>query len=151
RGFLKAPFNTLTGRLVLVTIVAVIVSYGIALVLFSNERGSALRRAAETGAVERIAYTAERLRSASPLQRPALAQSLRDFGVRYDVSQNAAALSNAGDAGGRVARALSERLNGVQAYAQSRTIEVQPRFRRRGPGDDDDFSPRTRGDDGRGP
>ena len=77
----QAPFNTLTGRMVLVTIAAVIVSYAIALVLLSNERGAALRRLAEHSAVERIVYTTERLRQTPAAQREALAQSLRDFGV----------------------------------------------------------------------
>ena len=60
------PFNTLTGRMVLVTIVAVIVSYAVALGDLANERGAALRRAAETSVIERVAYTAERLREAPP-------------------------------------------------------------------------------------
>jgi signal transduction histidine kinase len=128
RAIWRAPFNTLTGRMVLVTIAAVIVSYAIALVMFSNERGSALRRAAETNAVERIAYTAERLRQAPTGQRAMLAQSLRDFGVRYEVAPQPAASANAGEAGLRMARALSERLNGIESYAQSRTVEVQARF-----------------------
>ncbi|MFT3729377.1 MAG: ATP-binding protein [Terricaulis sp.] len=139
----KAPFNTLTGRMVLVTIAAVIVSYAIALVMFSNERGAAIRRAAETNAVERIAYTTERIRSLQPAQRIALAQSLRDFGTRYEVSATPAATANAGDAGQRIARALSERLSGVESYAQSRTVEVQPRFQR--------TQPHFHGDDGGAP
>ena len=56
------PLNTLTGRMVLVTIVAVIVSYAVAFAIFTNERGAALRRAAEVGVAERVAFTAERLR-----------------------------------------------------------------------------------------
>ncbi len=58
------PFNTLTGRLVLVTLFAVVLSYAIAFFLYANERGAALRRAAENIAVERIVYAAEMLREA---------------------------------------------------------------------------------------
>src|SRR5262245_25930166 len=107
--------------MVTVTIAAVIVSYAIALVMFSNERGAALRRAAETAAVERIAYTTERLREAPADQRNTLAQSLRDFGVRYSVSATPLASGTSGDAGVRIARALAERLDGVETRAQSRT------------------------------
>jgi hypothetical protein len=56
------PLNTLTGRMVSVTIVAVMVAYAIAFAIYTNERGSALRRAAETNVAERVAFTAERLR-----------------------------------------------------------------------------------------
>src|SRR5262249_33290393 len=73
------PFSTLTGRLVLVTIVAVAVSYAVALVMFSNERGAALRRAAETTVIERVAYTTERLRESPAPQREAMVRSIRDF------------------------------------------------------------------------
>jgi signal transduction histidine kinase len=141
RTFWQAPFNTLTGRMVMVTIAAVIAAYAIALVLFSNERGAALRRAAETGAVERIAYTTERLRETPASLRQTLAQSLRDFGVRYDVAPEPTASSDAGEAGVRIARALAERLNGLETHAQSRTVEIPSRFqgpvRQRRRGDDD--------------
>jgi signal transduction histidine kinase len=141
----QAPFNTLTGRMVLVTIAAVIVSYAIALVLLSNERGAALRRLAENSAVERIVYTTERLRQTPAAQREALAQSLRDFGVRYSVAATPEADRNSGDAGGRIAAALADRLSGVETHAQSRTIEVQARFQPRGGrfgGNDDGPDPR---------
>lgn len=55
------PLNTLTGRLVLVTVLAVIISYAIAFALYANERGAALRRAAETSVAERVVFTQERL------------------------------------------------------------------------------------------
>ncbi len=80
------PLNTLTGRMVLVTIVAVIVSYAIAFALYANERGAALRRAAETAVIERITYTAERLRNVPAARREFVAESIRDFSIRYDIS-----------------------------------------------------------------
>ena len=70
------PFNTLTGRMVLVTIVAVLLSYGIAFGIYANERGAALRRAAETGVIERVVFTAERLRQASIPERGATVAAL---------------------------------------------------------------------------
>ncbi|MBS0385464.1 MAG: HAMP domain-containing histidine kinase [Proteobacteria bacterium] len=120
------PFSTLTGRLVLVTIVAVAVSYAVALVMFSNERGAALRRAAETAVIERVAYTTERLREAQPAQREAMVRSIRDFGIRYSLDRAPAAPSSAGD-GARLASALSERLGDARVQARSRTIEVTSR------------------------
>ena len=119
------PFSTLTGRLVLVTIVAVAVSYAVALILFSNERGAALRRAAETAVIERVAYTAERLREAPYSERPELVASIRDYGIRYSIS-NAASVSASmvnGD-GARLAGLLSDRLDGLTARAMTRTVET---------------------------
>jgi signal transduction histidine kinase len=120
------PFSTLTGRLVLVTIVAVAVSYAVALIMFSNERGAALRRAAETTVIERVAYTTERLRLAAPAQRPALVQSIRDFGIRYSLDRTPAVASSAGD-GARLAGALADRLDGATVQARSRTMDVPSR------------------------
>ncbi|MFZ2028736.1 MAG: ATP-binding protein [Vitreimonas sp.] len=120
------PFSTLTGRLVLVTIVAVAVSYAVALIMFSNERGAALRRAAETTVIERVAYTAERLRLAAPAQRQALVQSIRDFGIRYSLDRAPAIASSAGD-GARLAGALADRLDGATVQARSRTMDVPSR------------------------
>jgi signal transduction histidine kinase len=120
------PFSTLTGRLVLVTIVAVAVSYAVALIMFSNERGAALRRAAETTVIERVAYTTERLRLATPTQRPALVQSIHDFGIRYSLDRTPAVASSAG-AGARLAGALADRLDGAIVQARSRTMDVPSR------------------------
>jgi signal transduction histidine kinase len=129
------PFSTLTGRLVLVTIVAVAVSYAVALVMFSNERGAALRRAAETTVIERVAYTTERLRLAAPAQRPALVQSIRDFGIRYSLDRTPAVPSSAGD-GARLAATLADRLDGATVQARSRTTNVAARRWSHPPRDD---------------
>jgi signal transduction histidine kinase len=129
------PFSTLTGRLVLVTIVAVAVSYALALIMFSNERGAALRRAAETTVIERVAYTTERLRLAAPTQRPALVQSIRDFGIRYSLDRMPAVASSAGD-GARLAGALADRLDGATVQARSRTTDVPSRRWSHAPRDD---------------
>ena len=80
------PFNTLTGRLVLVTVVAVIISYAAAFLLFSNERGAALRRVAEMNVVEGVVYTAERLGEAPAERRALIAEQIREPRVRYSVT-----------------------------------------------------------------
>lgn len=121
------PLNTLTGRMVLVTIVAVIVSYAIAFALYANERGAALRRAAETAVIERITYTAERLRNVPAARREFVADSIRDFSIRYDVSSTPGATETTGGAGQRVAAALSERLDNAVVHAHARTVDTVSR------------------------
>jgi signal transduction histidine kinase len=148
----RAPFNTLTGRLVLVTIAAVIVSYAVSLFFFSNERGDALRKAAETAVVERVGYTAARLRGAEPENRTAMAQSIHDFGIRYTVdAAPAAPSSDLDETSGRVARALSERLNGAQVFARAQTVDVPSRRAQRRPRRDNDNGPDRRGPRGSSP
>ncbi|MGE0742364.1 MAG: ATP-binding protein [Hyphomonadaceae bacterium] len=118
------PLNTLTGRMVLVTIAAVLLSYGVAFAIFTNERGAALRRAAETAVVERVVYTAERLRDTPAARRPQLADQIRDFGLRYTISPDALVAQGAPvGAGARLARGVSERLDGAEVRAQMRTFE----------------------------
>src|SRR5262245_29848869 len=110
--------------MVLVTVLAVILSYAVAFAIYANERGAALRRAAETSVIERIAFTAERLRDAPASRRAAIAEAIRDFSIRYqvsaapDVTQGATA-----GAGGRVARGVAEQLDGADVRAQARTVE----------------------------
>lgn len=122
------PFNTLTGRLVLVTIVAVAISYAAAFLFYSNERGTALRRAAETSLIERVAYTADRLRAVPPDRRADIADAIRDFSIRYSVASTPSlAQSENSGAGARVARAISEQLDGNEVRGQARTVEVPSR------------------------
>ncbi|MEZ5957199.1 MAG: HAMP domain-containing sensor histidine kinase [Hyphomonadaceae bacterium] len=120
-------FNTLTGRMVAVTIVAVIVSYAIAFAIFANERGSALRRAAETNVAERVAFTAERLRGVAPERRESVAESIRDFSIRYSVSVAPEVSANTGGGGQRIANAITERLADASAHAQTRVVDAPPR------------------------
>lgn len=127
------PFNTLTGRMVLVTIAAVLLSYGIAFAIYANERGAALRRAAETGVIERVAFTAERLREATIRERHLLADSIRDYAIRYEVGE-APNVSGGigGGAGARIARGIAERLPDTQVWAQTLIVETASRrFRMR--------------------
>jgi hypothetical protein len=131
------PLNTLTGRLVLVTVVAVLISYAAAFVIYFNERGAALRRAAETGVIERVAYTAERLRAASLEQRPLLADGIRDFSIRYHVDTQPIVSENGPGAGGRIARAVAIQLDDADVFARARTVEGPPRRWRRERGDFD--------------
>lgn len=144
------PLNTLTGRMVAVTIVAVIVSYAIAFAIYTNERGSALRRAAETNVAERIAFTAERLREIPADRRAAAVDSFRDFSLRFSVSNEPQITSNLGGPGARIAGAISERLADSAAHAQSRIVDA-PSRRWRGDGDPRDRDRgRGRGRDDRG-
>ncbi len=70
--------------MVLVTVVAVLLSYAVAFAIYANERGAAIRRATETAVIDRVAYTAERLRDApAGGARPSSPTSIRDFGLRY--------------------------------------------------------------------
>ena len=125
------PLNTLTGRLVLVTVVAVLISYAAAFLIYVNERGSALRRAAETGVIERVAYTAERLRGTPPGQRPFAAEAIRDFSIRYQVDSAPIVSESGPGAGGRIARAIATQLDDIDVYARARTVEGPSRRWRR--------------------
>lgn len=119
------PLNTLTGRMVLVTIVAVIISYAVAFFLYANERGAALRRAAEVSVTERVAYTATRLREAPPERREFIAEAIRDFSIRYSVDSAPSVTQDAtGGPGARVERGIVERLGeDFEVRASSRTVE----------------------------
>jgi len=144
------PLNTLTGRMVLVTVFAVILAYAAAFAIYANERGAALRRAAELGVIERVAFTAERLREAPASRRAAAAEAIRDFSIRYsvtadpDVSQGAT-----GGPGGRVARGVAEQLEGSEVRAQARTVEGPSRRWRRGPPEGFDGPAQDRADEPR--
>jgi signal transduction histidine kinase len=112
--------------MVLVTIVAVTISFAVGFLLFTNERGSALRRAAEVSVIERVAYTASRLREAPPPARRALIESaIRDYSIRYDVDPAPTVMHNAaGGAGARVERGIAERLgSSFEVRASSQTVE----------------------------
>jgi signal transduction histidine kinase len=113
--------------MVLVTIVAVIVSYAVAFAIFANERGAALRRAAETGVAERVAFTADRLRGVAPGRRAIVADSIRDFSTQFSVSSTPAVHANGGGQGERIANAINERLADAQAHAQTRVVDAPSR------------------------
>ena len=126
------PLNTLTGRMVLVTVLAVILSYTVAFVIYANERDAALRRAAESSAIERIAATAERLRNAPAARRAQIAETISSFPVRYHVSATPAVSQGAAaGAGGRVARGVAEQVEGAEVRAQARTVDAPSRRWRR--------------------
>lgn len=142
---MKSPLNTLTGRMVAVTVVAVVVAYAIAFAIYTNERGSALRRAAETNVAERVAFTAERLRDVPAARRASAVESFRDFSLRFSVSDQPQITANTGTAGARIATAISERLADSQAHAQTRIVAA-PSHRWRG---DRDLRRRERAPDER--
>lgn len=151
------PLNSLSGRLVLVTVLAVLLSNAAAFALFANERGAALRRAAESNFVERVVFTADRLRAAPAQARARIAETTHDFAIRYAVSPEPEVAQNSGG-GARLAHEIGERLN-TPAWAQVRSFEVsQDEFedrlarleehrRRRGRGRDDADTRRERGDE----
>ncbi|MBC7770588.1 MAG: hypothetical protein H7124_17540, partial [Phycisphaerales bacterium] len=117
------PLNTLTGRMVLVTVLAVMISYAIAFAIYANERGAALRRAAESSVIERVAFAAERLRELPAERRVLAADSIRDFALRFHVSTAPQVEHGAaGGPGGRIARGISERLANAEVRAHSRTV-----------------------------
>ena len=124
------PLRTLTGRMVLVTVAAVLLSYAVAFALYANERGAAIRRATETALIERVVFTVERLREMPAADRAAVAGAIREYGLRFQVepAPSVAAPSPAGVAG-RVARSLSQELGGAEVRASSRIIE-EPVLRR---------------------
>jgi signal transduction histidine kinase len=122
------PLQTLTGRLVLVTVIAVIISYAAAFLLFTNERGAALRRAAETSVVEGVVYTVERLRDTPADRRASLAEQIRDPRIRYRVTQSPEVeRSAASGAAARIARGIAERLPDVDTRVEARTAEEPSR------------------------
>jgi len=122
------PLNTLTGRMVLVTVVAVVLSYAAAFALYANERGAALRRAAETSVAERIAFTAERLRETPPGERAAVAESIRDFSIRYTVDPAPeVSQTGIGGAAARIARGVDDRLADADVRAHARTFDAPSR------------------------
>lgn len=141
------PLRTLAGRMVLVTVVAVAISYAAALVWFSNERGAALRRAAESAVAERVAYTAQRLRALPADRRAAVAASIRDYAIRFSVDHApAVATAATSGAGARMARDLSSRLDNAEVRAWARNLEIASRRWQPMPRQDGGGPPR---DDGR--
>lgn len=137
------PFNTLTGRMVLVTVLAVVISYAIAFAIYANERGAALRRAAESSVIERVAFTAERLRELPADRRPAAAEAIRDFSLRFHVDNTPEIeRSMTGGPGGRIARGIAERFTNADVRAFSQTVEGPSRRWRARARDFEDGGPR---------
>lgn len=131
------PLNSLTGRIVLVTLIAVALSYAIAFGLYANERGAALRRSVENGAIERIIYTAERVRAAEPHARAALAEQIRDFSIRYRIDDAPLVAQGAPPgAARRLARGVSNGLDGAETHAIAQLVDAPlRRWRDRRDGD----------------
>jgi signal transduction histidine kinase len=139
--------------MVAVTIVAVIVSYAIAFSIFANERGAALRRAAEVGVADRVAFTAERLRGVPAERRVFVAESIRDFSMQFRVTTTPEVAETAGGPGTRIANAITERLGDANAHVITRTVDA-PSHRWRVRGDRNGRGERGRrggNDDQRGP
>jgi signal transduction histidine kinase len=120
---LLAPFRTLAGRLVLVTIAAIALSQLLVAGLFARERSDSLRRLAETAIAERIVAVAERARSAPSVDRAAIARNASDFVVRYSVASQAPFGSAGSGAGQRMARLVAQALDGAQAFGRAKIVE----------------------------
>lgn len=133
---LRALTGTLTGRMVIVTLCAVLAAYAIAFALFAFERGSALRRAAESSAIERVVGHAERLRALDPRARADMAASIRERGMRLSVSAEPVVTQSSGASGGRWAREIAQSTE-ARVFAQSQTFarsrELPPEVRDRAP------------------
>lgn len=126
------PLNSLTGRLVLVTIIAIVLSYAAAYTLYTHERGAALRQAAEAAAIERIVFAAERLRQIPADRRIIRAESMRDPRTRFALAAEPAVTeTTSSSAAARIARAISEQLDGADVRARTREVEALMRHRHR--------------------
>lgn len=127
------PLRTLAGRLILVTIAAIALSYVAVFTLVFNERGASLRRFAEANVAERVASTAQRIREAPARERAELVRAMRDFGVRYRIVDAPQSAANTGPSAQRIARLVSEALGGVETRAHTRIVDVTERtgWRRR--------------------
>jgi len=124
---IRNPLNTLAGRMVLVTVIAVAISYAIAFAFFTNERGNALRRAAESAFSERVAFTADRLSQAPAERRAMIAEGIRDPSIRFRVESEAATTETAGGAASRISRAIGEQFVSSEVHVTSRVIETESR------------------------
>lgn len=119
---LRAMTGTLTGRMVIVTLCAVLAANAIAIALFASERGVALRRAAEGDAIERVVTHAERLRALAPEDRAAAAAAIRERGTRFFITDAPTVSASSGASGGRWARDIAQSLN-ARVFAQSQTFD----------------------------
>jgi len=121
------PLNSLTGRLVIVTVIAVALSYAATFYFYAHERGAALRQAAETAAVERIVAVAQRLQRLPAEQRAQIAESNRDFRARFRLAPAPSVVeaARAGSAA-HIAAEVSQALNGAEVRANARQIADWP-------------------------
>jgi HAMP domain-containing protein len=117
----------------------VVLSYAAASLLFANERGAALRRAAETSVVEGVVYAAERLGEAPPEQRALLAEQIHEPRMRYSVSGAPNVERTGGEgAAARMARGIAERLPNADTRVTVRIVEEPSRRWRGAPGPEQD-------------
>ncbi|MBY0563396.1 MAG: HAMP domain-containing protein [Hyphomonadaceae bacterium] len=141
------PLNSLTGRMVIVTIVAVALSHAAALWFYAHERGAALRQAAESAAADRIVAFADRARTAVAFGRNDGFGIARDRRGRFAVQTEPAVLSSdAAGPGARIASAVSEQLDGAEVRANAREVErlLERRYHERIHGPTPSAAPRDR-------
>jgi signal transduction histidine kinase len=123
------PLRTLAGRLILVTIAAIAVSYAVVFALFANEREGTIRRQAESQVVERMVVTVDRMRGLDPEAQEEIAHSASDYTRRFWINDDAMD-DTTGVAANRIAGLVSAELNGAQTRARVRIVEVEWPFRR---------------------
>lgn len=126
---MRNPLRTLAGRLVLVTIAAIAISHAVVFTLFANERGASLRRLAENAVSERIVYHALRLKEAPDADRAVIVRNIRDFGIDYEIKTEPAFRDNEGGGAQRIARLVSEQLDGAKVRARTRILNTRERTR----------------------
>jgi signal transduction histidine kinase len=133
---LRALTGTLTGRMVIVTLCAVLAAYALAFALFASERGTALRRATESGAIERVVSHVERLRASAPEDRGEIVATFHERGMRLFVTTAPVVTQSSGASGTRWAREIAQSAE-ARVFAQSQTFarsrELPPELRDRAP------------------
>lgn len=116
------PLRTLSGRLILLTVAAIGLSHTLAFVLLVQERGAAVRRIVETSTAQRIADLARQVR-VDPQPRAGALDIAFGPNLEFNVASTPIVTSNA--AGGipnRVARAVSQQLDGATVRARLRAL-----------------------------
>lgn len=133
---LRALTGTLTGRMVIVTLGAMLAANAMVFALFASERGTALRQAAESSAIERVVGHAERLRALDPSVRADTASSIRERGMRLFMTATPVVTQSSGASGARWAREIAQSAD-ARVFAQSQTFdrhrELPPELRDRAP------------------
>lgn len=123
------PLRTLAGRLILVTIAAITLSYAVVFALFANERQGTIRRQAEASVIEGLVVTADRMRGLNTESQEAIARGATDYTRRFSFTDRPLE-SSIGAAANRIARSAGEALDGAETHARVRIVEIEWPFRR---------------------
>lgn len=122
------PLRTLTGRMVLVTVLAVMISNAIGFAIFAHERGASMQRVRETVLADRIAYTYQRLEETPAQNRAGFVNGIRDFGIDYSLSAEPLVTETAATSSTtRLAESVRDRLGVQDVRVRARLTEGPPR------------------------